>query len=215
MVLKLYGSGFAFGRVLLVILELGLPYEHILVDITKLEQKSPEHLKLQPFGKVPVLDDDGFVIFESKAICRYLVGKYGSKSALLPRDDAKAHARFEQACSVEYSYFAPASDGLGIELVVKQLFSLGAPDQALVAKYEADLESVLVYYDELLSTQSYLAGDELTLVDLFHLPNAGGLKDIGYGEMFKKYPHVDAWLSKLQDRETWKEASLIAGVRRT
>lgn len=72
MVLKLYGSAMSTSRVLTVILEKQLPYELILVDIAKGEQKSEDFMKLQPFGKVPVLDDDGFILFESRAICRYL-----------------------------------------------------------------------------------------------------------------------------------------------
>ena len=60
------------ARVLVTILEKELPYEHILIDIAKGNQKSEAYKKLQPFGKVPVLDDDGFFIFESRAICRYL-----------------------------------------------------------------------------------------------------------------------------------------------
>ena len=72
MVLKLYGSAMSFARVLVTILEKDLPYEHILIDIAKGDQKSEAYKKLQPFGKVPALDDDGFVIFESRAICKYL-----------------------------------------------------------------------------------------------------------------------------------------------
>lgn len=72
MVLKLYGSAMSFSRVLVTILEKDLPYEHVLIDIAKGDQKSEAYKKLQPFGKVPVLDDDGFIIFESRAICKYL-----------------------------------------------------------------------------------------------------------------------------------------------
>ena len=72
MVLKLYGSAMSTSRVLVTILEKQLPYELIFIDIAKGEQKSDEYMKLQPFGKVPVLEDDGFFMFESRAICKYL-----------------------------------------------------------------------------------------------------------------------------------------------
>jgi glutathione S-transferase len=72
MVLKVYGSAMATSRVLATLLEKELPYEFILVDIAKGEQKSERYKKLQPFGKVPALDDDGFLLFESRAICKYL-----------------------------------------------------------------------------------------------------------------------------------------------
>lgn len=72
MVLKLYGSAMSFARVLVTILEKDLAYEHIPIDIAKGEQKGEAYKKLQPFGKVPALEDDGFLIFESRAICKYL-----------------------------------------------------------------------------------------------------------------------------------------------
>ena len=72
MVLKLYGSAMSTSRVLVTILEKELPYELVRIDIAKGEQKSEEYLKMQPFGKVPVLEDDGFFMYESRAICRYL-----------------------------------------------------------------------------------------------------------------------------------------------
>lgn len=72
MVLKLYGSAMSTSRVLVTILEKELPYELILIDIAKGDQKTEHYKELQPFGKVPVLDDDGFIIFESRAICKYL-----------------------------------------------------------------------------------------------------------------------------------------------
>lgn len=72
MVLKLYGSAMSTSRVLVTILEKELPYELIFIDIAKGDQKSEDYKKLQPFGKVPALEDDGFLIFESRAICKYL-----------------------------------------------------------------------------------------------------------------------------------------------
>lgn len=72
MVLKLYGSAMSTSRVLVTLLEKDLAYEFILVDIAKGAQKAEEYKRLQPFGKVPVLDDDGFIIYESRAICKYL-----------------------------------------------------------------------------------------------------------------------------------------------
>ena len=72
MVLKLYGSAMSTSRVLVTILEKELPYELNLIDIAKGDQHNEEYKKLQPFEKVPALDDDGFLMFESRAICKYL-----------------------------------------------------------------------------------------------------------------------------------------------
>ncbi|KAI4167365.1 MAG: hypothetical protein LQ343_007264 [Gyalolechia ehrenbergii] len=143
----------SFSRVLVTILEMDLPYEHVLIDIAKGDQKTEAYKKLQPFGKVPALDDDGFVIFESRAI-------YGAR----------------------------------------------------VSQAGADLDEVFAYYDKVLAQQTYLAGDEITLVDLFHLPNGAALKAHGYKETFEKYPNVDKWFMGLQGREAWVKAAALAGT---
>ncbi|KAK3170553.1 Glutathione S-transferase hmp2 [Lepraria neglecta] len=222
MVLKLYGSAMSFARVLVTILEKDLPYEHILIDIAKGDQKSEAYKKLQPFGKVPALEDDRFLIFESRAICKYLArqvfhsrisfGKYTAGTKLIPEGDNKAYGLFEQACSVEQSYFAAASETIGTELVIKKIKGLSPPDKARVAQAEADLDEVFAYYDKVLAKQKYLAGDELTLVDLFHLPNGSALKAFGYKGTFEKYPNVDKWFTGLQERETWVKAAALAGT---
>lgn len=72
MVIKIYGSAMSTSRVLTVLHEMKLPYELNRVDISKGEHKSESYAELQPFGKVPVMDDDGFIMYESRAICRYL-----------------------------------------------------------------------------------------------------------------------------------------------
>lgn len=98
--IKLYGDPYAtcYKRVAFVLAEKDVDFETIVVSIAKKDQKSSEHLKLQPFGKVPALEDDGFIIFESRAICKYIAKKYASQGAkLIPEDgDLKGFALFEQ-----------------------------------------------------------------------------------------------------------------------
>jgi glutaredoxin len=85
-------------RVLTALYEKGVPYELITIDFSKAEHKSEKYMKLQPFGKVPVLDDDGFIMFESRAISKYIAKKYaGQGTSLMPaEDDLKAYGLFEQ-----------------------------------------------------------------------------------------------------------------------
>ena len=89
---------------------------------------------------------------------------------------------------------------------------LGPPDEARVAQADAELEKVLAFYDDVLAGQRYLAGDEVSLVDLFHLPNGAALKGFGYEGMFGKYPNVERWFAGLQGRETWVKAAALAGT---
>lgn len=87
---------------------------------------------------------------------------------------------------------------------------LGAPDLARVAQAEADFEFVLSYYDGLLENQNYIAGDELTLTDLFHLPNGAALYAGKWKELFEKYPNTLRWFKSLQQRSTWLKAAEMA-----
>jgi glutathione S-transferase len=95
--------------------------------------------------------------------------------------------------------------------IPNRLKGLGPPDQARVAQAESDLERVFAVYDKILAGQKYLAGDELTLADLFHLPNASALKAFRYRELFSKYPNVDKWFAGLEERGTWIKATALAG----
>ena len=109
-------------RVLTTLLELGLPYTLRTLNFATAEHKSESFLKLQPFGKVPVLEDDGFFVFESRAICKYLVAKYGKQgNTLLPAEkDFKAYGLFEQAASIEHFYFNGPAEGLAYEKIFKE-----------------------------------------------------------------------------------------------
>lgn len=100
MVLKLYGMREATctQRVLTTLAEKGIGFEFIIVNARAGEQLQPSHLEKQPFGKVPVLDDNGFLIYESRAICKYLARKYSDKGTkLIPTEgDLKEYGLFEQ-----------------------------------------------------------------------------------------------------------------------
>lgn len=89
---------------------------------------------------------------------------------------------------------------------------LGEPDMTRVAQAEADFDKVLGVYEDILAKQKYLAGDELTLADLFHLPNGAAMKAGKWNQVFVKYPNVDRWFKALQARESWVKASAQAGA---
>ncbi|CAJ0842678.1 20914_t:CDS:2, partial [Entrophospora sp. SA101] len=116
--------GFALSpttlRVTLTLEELGLEYE--LEPVTSVDEiKTPEYLTTKnPLGKVPVMIDDGFTLYESRAICRYLVNKYqGTKNSkiLVPKDIQKA-ALVEQYLSVESLYFDLPSTAINFDEIV-------------------------------------------------------------------------------------------------
>jgi len=94
--IKIYGPPKSrVFRVLWTLEELGVPYENVKVDMSKGEHKTPEFLKLNPLGRVPVLQDDGITLFETSAICCYLAEKFPEK-ALIPKSGTKERAYFYQ-----------------------------------------------------------------------------------------------------------------------
>jgi len=69
---------------------------------------------------------------------------------------------------------------------------------------------VLGVYDRLLAKQKYLGGNELSLADLFHLPNGAALKQGKWAEVFVKHENVNRWFNELQERTSWREAAALA-----
>lgn len=139
MVLKLHGHAVAplVRLVAEICKEKEIPYELVDVAVYKGEHKTPAFKEFQPFGQVPYIvsihhrqigqviiaikDDDGFILYESRAICRYLVKKYETQGTqgLIPKD-AKGEALFEQAVSIESSNFYPFALGISVEKIIKK-----------------------------------------------------------------------------------------------
>ena len=80
-------------KVRIALLEKGLEFERVNVDLSKREQKNPEYLKIHPFGQIPALDDEGFVIYDSTVINEYLEDEY-PYPPLMP-SDSEGRARNE------------------------------------------------------------------------------------------------------------------------
>ncbi|KAF8875498.1 glutathione S-transferase [Infundibulicybe gibba] len=217
MVLKLHGVPFQSspsGLVALVLSEKKVPFEFVPVDIQGGEHRTPEYRTRNPFSQIPYIDDDGFILYESRAICRYISMKYGKQGASLlpPAEDVKAIALFEQAAAVEGTTFSPPLAGVMNEMIYKKFRGL-APDQAKYDEYIATLSAKLDVYDEILGKQRYLTGEEITLVDLFHLPGGLALERIGSDIMTQK-PNVARWFKDLSSRESW-QAMLKDGITST
>src|SRR5262245_54984659 len=96
--IKLYGVKVSrAGRAMWMLEELGDPYEHLPTGFTG-ASRTPEFLKLNPNGHIPVLDDDGFVIWESMAVSLYLAEKYDG--GLRPK------SLEDRARAVQWSFWA-------------------------------------------------------------------------------------------------------------
>ncbi|THH26709.1 hypothetical protein EUX98_g7476 [Antrodiella citrinella] len=215
MAIQIFGFplSIATRRSLVVLKELKVPYELVIVDFMKGEHRLPENVKYQPFGEIPYLKDldNSLILYESRAIGRYLVNKYDpdNKTGLLPRDGIAA-AKFEQAASVEFAKFDPSAMGLTRELVLKPVFEKQEGDQAEIAKHLAGLNRILDVYEDILAKQKYLAGDHVTLVDLWHLSLGTMLTDFARSDVLttEKRPNVQRWWKDISSRPTWVEVAV-------
>ncbi|KAI8974567.1 glutathione S-transferase [Trametes punicea] len=208
MVLKLYGNPVSTctNRVRTVLEELNVPYELVTIDFSKGEHKAPAFTAIQPFGQVPYIDDDGFKLYESRAIARYIALKYGGIGKLIPDPkDVQKYALFEQAASIELSNFDVFAAGLAWENLFKPAFG-GQTNETIVQNYKTSLEGKLAAYDVILGKTKYLAGDEITLADLFHLPYGQLLEKQGIDYLVSgRWPNVTRWWKDVSSRESWKK----------
>ncbi|KIW33925.1 uncharacterized protein PV07_00739 [Cladophialophora immunda] len=157
-------------RVRLTLAEGGFTdYELVLLNLQKGEQKSTEHKKRHPWGKIPVLvSTEGFTLYESRAICKYLATKY-SFSLLPPESDIEAVALFDQAQSTEMLYFAEPAGRIAFEKFAKKFMGL-PPDENIVSDALRSVEMFFDVAERLLHQKDYMAGDEFTLVDIYYIP---------------------------------------------
>jgi len=196
--IKLYGTSKSRSiRCLWALEELGVKYEHVPVEVSK--AKSPEHLKLNPNGHVPVLDDDGTVLWESMAINLYLAEKYG-KGSLWP-SATEAHGTI-----YEMSFFAMTE--IEPHLITALRHRIFFPpeqrnEQTAVQAIEA-VKAPLKVLDDRLKGRDYILGKDFSIADL----NVSAVAS--YVNILKvdlsATPTAQAWLQKCLGREAYQRA---------
>ncbi|KAG9123816.1 hypothetical protein FRC07_013864 [Ceratobasidium sp. 392] len=118
-------------------------------------------------------------------------------------NDSKAYGLFEQAASIEYSNFDPPAAKVSKERWVNKV--IGAPvDEAAANLAEETLKTKLKGYERILSKQKYLAGDHITLADLFHIP-PGANVDRYDPNIMRATPNLKRWWEDITSRESWKK----------
>ncbi|CAJ1971310.1 unnamed protein product [Sphenostylis stenocarpa] len=206
MVVKVYGPHCASTkRVLVCLVEKGVEFEVVPVDVTKGEQKDPEYLKLQPFGVVPVIKDGDYTLYESRAIMRYYAEKYRSQGVELLGRTAEERGLVEQWLEVEAHNFQPPAYELAMHVLFGPIFGI-TPDPKVAEENEAKLVKVLDIYEDRLSKSKYLAGDFFSIADISHLP----FTDYIVNKMEKEYlirerKHVSGWWDDISSRPSWKK----------
>jgi len=174
-------------RVQLALSLMGLPFEMTDVDLMKAAHKSPEFIKLNPFGQVPVLEDGDTVVFDSNAILVYLAAKFDPAGRWLPRD-AKGQADVQAWFSVAAGQiaFGPATARL------VTVFGAQRDAQDAIARAHA----LLKVLDARLGISAFLTGAAANLADVaaYSYISAAPEGNVDLGA----YANVRSWLARIE-----------------
>jgi glutathione S-transferase len=109
---------------------------------------------------------------------------------------------------MELSYFYHNVSTIAMEEIFGPMKGFGPANKDIVKAKLDDLDAAFIGYERILSKQKYLAGDNVTLADLFHLPYGQITESLGFGELLQKYPAVEKWWNGLKERESWKKINV-------
>ena len=183
-------------RVKVVLAEKNLPYEIVSIDLRKQEQKNPDYLKMNPYGKVPVLTDDSTVLYESCIINEYLNEKYPNPP-LMPADPGKkAKAR------ILIDFGLAHTDGPYQKLRMEMMRDPKEQNKEVIDSAKADLRKLLQRFEDELANQPYLVGD-FSLVDADLITRFTRLE--GFGVIpDASLPRMTQYLQRVKDRPSVK-----------
>jgi glutathione S-transferase len=196
--LRIYGIARTRAfRALWIAEELGVAYEHLPIEIGDAGARAPEFLKINPNGRLPFLEDDGFVLFESLAITLYLAKKH-STGKLYPgtlQGEAKAW---------QWTSWALNEVDRGVNIWSLHAVRLPQAERDAAKRDEA-LKVVAAPFkvlDAALARQDYLLGDDFTVADL----NVAAVISRAVDMDLSAVPNLKAWLSRCLERPAARKA---------
>jgi glutathione S-transferase len=201
--MKLYNSNFSPNalRVRAVAAELGIDLDIIEVDLRKGENKTAAYLAMNPNGKVPVLVDGDFLLWESRAIDSYLASLRSGRE-LYP-DDPKKRGVIDQWSYWQAIHLGPAMQRVAFERLMKSKFGMGEPDEKAIAPQLKELDQFVPVLDANLAGKEWMAGT-LSIAD-FAVASTFVYR-VGAGISLDKAPNVSAWIDRLEARPSWQAA---------
>jgi len=192
-------------RVVVTTKELGTNVEYVLVDLAKGEQKKPEYLKLNPNGRVPTLDDGGWILWESNAIMLYLADRT-PKQTLLP-SESRARADVTRWMFWTAHHWGPAVGVLNFERMIKKFRGL-EQDAKEIERGEALVTDLARVLEQSLEGKEWLAQDRLTLADISVAAPLIALETAQLPVMRNgAHPNLRAWFQRVSDLPSWRAAA--------
>ncbi|PBB21504.1 glutathione S-transferase family protein [Mesorhizobium sp. WSM4313] len=196
----LYGADYSvYVRIARMTLEeKGVGYELVPLDIFAAEGIPAWYLEHHPFGRIPAFEHDGFRLFETGAITRYVDEAFDGP-ALQPAD-ARGRARMVQISGMldAYGYHAMVWD-VAVERLEK-----AAPDEALIAGGLSQAETVLKVLTSLKAKGPWLLGEQLTLADLHAAPIVAYFVKVAEGrDLLARFADMRDWYARIAGRPSF------------
>ncbi|CAH0723659.1 unnamed protein product, partial [Brenthis ino] len=166
---------------------LGLELDLVHIDIFKGEHKTPEFLKMNPQHTVPTMDDNGFILRESRAIMIYLMNAYGRDDSLYPknpRQRALVHQRLDFDLGTLYRRY--------MDLYVPMILDGAKYSEEAAAK----LNEALDWLNKMLDGRAFVAGDNLTLADISIVVVLSNLEALEFD--YSAHENVAKWFERMK-----------------
>ncbi|XP_026825991.1 glutathione S-transferase 1-1 [Ooceraea biroi] len=169
------------------------------IDLRAGEHMTPEFLKINPQHTVPTLNDNGFYLWESRAIMTYLVNQYGKNDSLYPKDPKK-RALVDQRLYFDMGTLYQSLGNYYRPIILEN----ATPDQA---KYEKICDA-LSLLDKFLEGENYVAGKTLTIADFALAVNVNNVKALGFD--INKYSNILKWHTRMETEiPKYKEIDVV------
>jgi len=196
--LRIYGIARTRAfRALWIATEVGLDYEHLPIEIGDAGARSPEFLAINPNGRLPVIVDDGFVLFESLAITLYLAKKHANGTLYPGTLEGEARAW-------QWTMWALTEVDRGVNIWSLHAVRL-PPAERDVAKRDEALRVLAAPFrvlDAAVARHPYLLGNEFTVADL----NVAAVISRAVDMDLSAVPNLAAWLTRCLDRPAARKA---------
>jgi glutathione S-transferase len=195
--------GSPFGRATLIALEeKHAPYR--LAPVPAGQFRTPEHLGRHPFGRVPVMEHDGYSLYETQAILRY-IDRIVPEPALTPKD-ARAAGRMDQLMNINDWYlFQGCGNVITFQRIVRPKITGAAADEQAIAGAMPKAHQVFSVLAAALGEQPYFVGTAVTLADVLIAPPMDFFAATPEWEpLTREHPNLRSWLARMNERPSLK-----------
>jgi len=170
-------------------------------------QKQEPYLSLHPFGKIPAIVDDGFVLYESQAMLRHIDRK-APAPALIPADPLQAARMDQLLCIVDCYLWPTACRPINFNRLIAPRIGL-TPDEQAIAGGVPNAEVAVRAIADLQAGNRFLAGDALSLADIAVVVHLDALAVTPEGApIVAAYPALMAWLTAMRARPSVRNAAV-------